>query len=179
MMKQTYKDYVTCLNSFVQNTKPEIEGKVDYEQLIQLAKINSTEGIINYVLLNHPELVDVQYHGYMRKQCYNEIAMYSRRAEQMKSLVGKLDEEGIDHLLFKGFIVREYFPVPELRTFGDIDFVIRKDDRSEVVKDRLKTYHEQTEPLKDYYEAQGKLKVVYGAEELSETTARVEKALGL
>ena len=128
-MKQIYKDYVACLNSFVQNTKPVIEEKVDYPQLIQLAKINSTEGIVNYVLLNNPDLVESQFHGYMRKQCYNEIAMYSRRAEQMKALVNQLDEEGIDHLLFKGFVVREYFTVPELRTFGDIDFVIRKDDR--------------------------------------------------
>lgn len=57
--------------------------------------------------------------------------------------------------------------------------VVRKDDHSDVVKGRLKTYHEQTEPLKGYYEQQGKLKIVVGAGEISETTARVEKALGL
>lgn len=48
---------------------------------------------------------------------------------------------------------------------------IRKDDAPEVVKSRLVTYHEQTEPLKDFYEKLGKLEVVIGQEELSDTTA--------
>lgn len=48
----------------------------------------------------------------------------------MNQLIHQLDAHQIDHLLFKGFIVRDYYtPCPELRTFGDIDFVIRKEDR--------------------------------------------------
>lgn len=35
--------------------------------------------------------------------------------------------------------------------------VIRKDDEPETVLNRLKIYHEQSEPLVDYYKAQGKL----------------------
>jgi len=34
------------------------------------------------------------------------------------------------------------------------ELVQRDDDKEEVVKDRLKVYHEQTEPLIDYYKAQ-------------------------
>ena len=35
---------------------------------------------------------------------------------------------------------------------------------------RLKVYHEETEPLKDYYQKQGKLFVVEGQEEVADTT---------
>ena len=35
---------------------------------------------------------------------------------------------------------------------------------------RLKTYHEQTAPLKDYYSAQGKLVTVEGQESVEETS---------
>ncbi len=48
--------------------------------------------------------------------------------------------------------------------------VIRKDDQPETVRDRLKTYHEQTEPLKEYYAKTGKLVIVEGQEEVAETT---------
>ena len=48
--------------------------------------------------------------------------------------------------------------------------VQRKDDMPETVQDRLKVYHEQTEPLKDYYEACGKLVIVEGQEEVADTT---------
>lgn len=47
---------------------------------------------------------------------------------------------------------------------------LRKDDSPEVVLNRLKTYHELTEPLKDYYKSKGKLKTVLGQEEVADTT---------
>lgn len=50
------------------------------------------------------------------------------------------------------------------------ELVIRKDDMPETVKSRLATYHEQTEPLKDYYKAQGKLTTVVGQEEVADTS---------
>ncbi|MEN4053020.1 MULTISPECIES: adenylate kinase [Sulfurimonas] len=46
---------------------------------------------------------------------------------------------------------------PKIEGKDDItgeDLVQRDDDKEEVVKDRLKVYHEQTEPLIDYYKAQ-------------------------
>ena len=51
------------------------------------------------------------------------------------------------------------------------ELTIRKDDAPEVVKSRLATYHEQTEPLKEYYSKTGKLAVVVGQEEVADTTA--------
>jgi adenylate kinase len=46
----------------------------------------------------------------------------------------------------------------------------RKDDAPETVKERLRVYHEQTEPLKDYYGEQGKLFIVEGQQEIADTT---------
>lgn len=57
------------------------------------------------------------------------------------------------------------------------ELVQRKDDAPETVSDRLHVYHEQTEPLKDFYEKAGKLSVVEGLGAVSEITERVLKAL--
>jgi len=54
---------------------------------------------------------------------------------------------------------------------------IRADDDPEVVKSRLVIYHEQTEPLKDFYREKGLLKIVYGQEKLEDTTALTFGAL--
>lgn len=56
--------------------------------------------------------------------------------------------------------------------------VQRKDDHPDTVKERLEVYHAQTEPLKGYYQKTGKLAIVEGQDEVSETTALVLKALG-
>lgn len=44
--------------------------------------------------------------------------------------------------------------------------VQRKDDQPETVQERLRVYHDQTEPLRDYYEATGKLLVVDGQQDI-------------
>ena len=59
----------------------------------------------------------------------------------------------------------------------DGNTVQRKDDHPETSKERLSVYHDQTEPLKGYYEKTGKLVVVEGQEEVKDTTALTLKAL--
>ena len=54
---------------------------------------------------------------------------------------------------------------------------IRKDDAPETVLDRLNVYHEQTEPLKDYYSKCGKLRSVEGTAPIKEITAAILKVL--
>lgn len=48
--------------------------------------------------------------------------------------------------------------------------VQRKDDHPDTVRERLNVYHEQTEPLKKYYEGKGILVVVEGQEDVADTT---------
>lgn len=57
------------------------------------------------------------------------------------------------------------------------ELVQRKDDAPETVLERLHVYHEQTEPLKGYYEKAGKLRLVEGQEEVKDTTALTLAAL--
>lgn len=54
---------------------------------------------------------------------------------------------------------------------------IRNDDAAETVKNRLDTYHKQTEPLKAYYGNKGVLVTVEGQEKVEDTTALVFAAL--
>ena len=57
--------------------------------------------------------------------------------------------------------------------------IIRKDDQPETVLSRLATYHETTEPIKDYYDKQGKLETVIGQEEVADTSKLTLKAVGV
>ena len=54
---------------------------------------------------------------------------------------------------------------------------IRKDDEPQTVLDRLTTYHELTEPLKDFYREKGILVEIGGEGSVDETTQLVLKAL--
>ena len=55
--------------------------------------------------------------------------------------------------------------------------IIRKDDEPATVLERLATYHEQTEPLVEFYRERGKLVVVEGQEKVEDTSALLLAAL--
>jgi adenylate kinase len=56
-------------------------------------------------------------------------------------------------------------------------FVQREDDTEEAIRTRLENYHEQTEPLKDYYEEQGILATVDASQGMDEVTEDVLKSV--
>lgn len=57
--------------------------------------------------------------------------------------------------------------------------IVRKDDEPATIVERLRTYHELTEPLVDFYKERGKLVVVEGQEEVADTTRLLFEKLGV
>ena len=58
------------------------------------------------------------------------------------------------------------------------ELVIRDDDKEETVKARLLAYHEQTQPLIDYYNNKGILKEVDGTKDMNDVFADIVNILG-
>jgi adenylate kinase len=72
----------------------------------------------------------------------------------------------------------EHDPPPEDSEEDPGPFVQRKDDTEEAIRRRLAIYHEQTEPLKDYYEERGLLTTVDARKSISEVTEEILSAVG-
>ena len=58
------------------------------------------------------------------------------------------------------------------------EVAIRKDDAPETVRHRLEVYHASTEVLKDYYNKQGKLRLVEGNQPIADANRDILRALG-
>ena len=59
------------------------------------------------------------------------------------------------------------------------ELTIRKDDEPETVRNRLKVYHDETEPLLGFYGGLGRLSHIDGSVSLDEVTAQLDKVLGI
>jgi adenylate kinase len=73
----------------------------------------------------------------------------------------------------EGHVYHVEFNPPKVEGVCDIDgspLIIRDDDKPDVIRRRLATYHEKTEPLVAYYDAKGVLERVDGAREPGEVT---------
>ena len=82
-----------------------------------------------------------QVSGIMYAQCknslfqhayYGAIAAYLKRKEVLELLEKALRDNGIDYFIVKGPVIAEYYPVPSLRTMGDMDVVVHPEDRERV-----------------------------------------------
>ena len=58
------------------------------------------------------------------------------------------------------------------------ELILRDDDKPETVKNRLKVYHDQTQPLIDFYTEKGILKSVDGTQDMNDVFAAVVAILG-
>ena len=80
----------------------------------------------------------------------------------------------------KGHVFHVEFDPPKNEDVCDVcgaRLLIRDDDKPEVVKHRLETYHSKTAPLVDYYDGKGILKRVNGALEPDEVSDRIRALL--
>lgn len=108
----------------------DISLNVDWKLFNHLVEVNSISGIVGYVfqqkkVVGVPEEILKKFED----EFLSTITITTMRDEDMKALIDLLNENGIDHLLFKGYIVKDLYTVPELRTYGDIDFAIRRESR--------------------------------------------------
>ena len=121
------------------------------------------------------------------------------QAEALKEALAKKDEkidlaldvEASDELIIKRIAGRRTCPAcgaiyhivtlpPKTEGICDrcgADLIQRKDDNEETVKNRLKIYHEVTEPLISYYKKEGILEEIDGAEELDKVFEKVKRII--
>ena len=115
------------LGAYVRKEAPRGAEGMELEKLRHLAHIHSVTGIFGYMAMKYrlfPEEVTA-----FRRECMATISVVGQRIGRAELLFDELSRRGIDHVLMKGYVLKDYYPVPELRTFGDIDMVIRRGDR--------------------------------------------------
>lgn len=104
-------------------------------QVLYFAKLHNVMGIWaykvrEYYAQNPAANAEEQEVADAAQQIFSRtVARGAKRTMCYQALSQILSDNGIDHLPFKGIEVKSLYPVPELRTFGDVDFVIHKEDR--------------------------------------------------
>jgi adenylate kinase len=79
-----------------------------------------------------------------------------------------------------GHVFHVEFEPPEQEGVCDIDgspLIVRDDDKPEVIRKRLETYHEKTEPLVSYYDGRNLLLRISGEAAPDEVAEQIRRAL--
>jgi adenylate kinase len=79
-----------------------------------------------------------------------------------------------------GHVFHAEFNPPKRDGVCDLDgspLIVRDDDKPEVIRNRLETYHAKTEPLVDYYDQRGVLRRIDGTAAPDEVSEQVRRTL--
>ena len=117
------------LRAFVLGEKPEA---ADPAVLIPAAQMQNLLPLLAYMNKKHRLFSDENTNAILNRQLRQTIFLHNQRYTAFEELSKTLSEQGIDHLPVKGWYLRHLYEVPELRTFGDIDVLIRREDRQRV-----------------------------------------------
>ena len=128
--------YFALLRSALWNTPVAIEGDVEWDAVMQLAKHHATNVLLSGVAsrmsgANRPSASML---GEMQLAMRLNLMNHMKLKQILVSAVKLLREHNIEPVLLKGFGLAMLYPNPNLRQFGDIDLYVGLDDFHEACK---------------------------------------------
>ena len=130
-MDRQKQNFLNILNAYVNDTPINVE-EPDYDEILRLAGINSLDAVV-YSALKQREITP---NGFDMQSLEDEMGVtviYTVKQEYMaKEVLRLLNDNNIRHIVFKGYVIKDVYPSPELRTMGDIDIIIDSEDRKKV-----------------------------------------------
>ena len=125
MESKTY--FLRLISSYILSEKIDYDESVDWNEIFKLAQIHSVQALI-YMAVNQLDKKPLIYNE-LKEQFLKSVNISALQETGMEHIINKLTSENIDHMLMKGYVLRNYYPDKEARTFGDIDFLINEYDR--------------------------------------------------
>ena len=120
---------IPLLQSFIHGTRPEV---ADPAALLGGAQMQNLLPVLAYMDKKWKLFSDETLRAQLGRQLRQTLFLHNQRYCAFEQLSETLSGAGIDHLPVKGWYLRHLYEVPELRTFGDIDILIRREDRARV-----------------------------------------------
>lgn len=128
--------FIKLLSGFVNKEKVHEENDIDWLEVYKLARIHNVTGII-YLMVKNQKYSNEKYNIIVQNLNKDFAATMMISAEyehQMDILIQKFKELQVPHVFLKGYFIKNYYPVKDMRTMGDIDILIKQEDREKTDK---------------------------------------------
>ena len=135
-MTQPETQYFTLLRSALWDTLVAIDGPVEWDAVMRLAKHHANTALLSGVAsqMSDNSRPSEAMLGKMQAVMRGNLLSQMRLKQILASAVQLLREHGIEPVLLKGFGLAMLYPNPSLRQFGDIDLYVGLDDFHEACR---------------------------------------------
>lgn len=154
-MKKEESFLIAICKAYLTGSDIDIPQDINWKELYKLTKHHNLLGIC-YCVLNISKQKNNIPGGFMtavKNKFFDLIYLYQCQTNCLDEVNSLLADSQIRYILFKGSVLRNYYPVPESRAMGDIDLLIDKENRDKVkklLKDADFICTEQNGPVYNY-----------------------------
>lgn len=123
------KSLTELLSAFVNGTEPHFSEEINFVDLFVISYFQNILPVLAYMNNKYSLTDNEEISTKLKEILYQTVYISANRFSEFEKLSQLLSEEGIMHMPVKGWYIKELYPAPELRTFGDIDILIHQNDR--------------------------------------------------
>ena len=142
------------LSAFIHNREPRLNYDVQEFKVFYTFYFQNILPVLAYMDKKWNIIKDENIKRKLTDCYYQTVAENFKKVAMFEIMSQKLSDNNISHMPVKGWYLRTLYPVPELRTFGDIDILISKQDRKkadEIFIQNGYNVKENWEPTYSYY----------------------------
>ena len=133
-MNREEKFLIEICRAYLNKGDVEFDRDINWKELFKLAKHHNLLGICYCVLNNskHKELIPGIFIKSVEEKFFDYVYIFELQKKCLIEVEDLLTASQTRHILFKGAVLRNLYPVPESRAMGDIDLLIPRNDRDKV-----------------------------------------------
>ena len=104
--------------------KPE---NVSWESVYRLSRRHGISALAYHIIKNSGTNLDTEIQHKWAEDYSKIMVQSSNQQYELGKLVQVLSDHGIPHMILKGSLIRDLYPLPELREMSDLDFFISRE----------------------------------------------------
>jgi hypothetical protein len=128
--------FIEIISAFINGTNPHAKKALSWDDILYLSQIHAVAGIMGYTAQKEtssfrPNAEAAKIH---RGLYLHTIQSSVRSAFAYQRIIDEFTKNQIPHIVMKGHVVKDYYPVMELRSMGDLDLVAHEEDLDKIDK---------------------------------------------
>lgn len=135
-MNNTQKQIIYMLSAAIRkkNVKFRSDEKINWNEVLEESEAHKVTPLI-YSSINRAEalnIMDESTLNTLKKNVFKSSITQSSHIKNVASVLERFNNTGIPIIVLKGLVVRDYYPIPDLRTMCDADVLVHEEDLEKV-----------------------------------------------
>ena len=128
------KSFINILSSYLNGTKFIPSENIQWNKIYELSKLHNLSLAVYMALNNSGILIEQEVWKKFKIDFLLGIKYSVVQETTAKNLIDIFNVNNIPHIIFKGLVLREFYTHKESRSMGDIDIIIKPNDREKTHK---------------------------------------------